>query len=118
MQTDYTKEKELITKAKDGDYADLLEYITPQVETIVDEFLKSERGIALEIPKQSLMKASEKYLITAVNKYDEILSSDKMEERTNFIKFYTWFADKGITEYTAMWEIMLSDHGGSCCCGH
>ncbi len=117
MNIDKTKEKELIEKAKNGDYTPLIDYISPQIETMVDEFQKTERGIHLEIPKQSLLKASEKYLITAINKYDEILESGK-EEDTNFIKFYIWFADKGITEYATMWEIMLSDHSSGCCCGH
>ncbi len=118
MQIDQNKEKELIKKALDGDFSEILEYVLPQVESMADEFLKTQKGIELEIPKQHLIKASEKYIISAVNKYSELLNSPELKEGENFIKFYTWFADKGMSEYATMWEIMLSGHGGGCCCGH
>ena len=118
MNIDYKKEKDLLAKAIDGDFADILEYVNPQVETMADNFLSTKRGIELEIPKQSLIKASEKYLITAINKYSEILDKEEMKEGENFIKFYTWFADKGMNEYAATWELMLNGHMGNCCGGH
>lgn len=118
MQIDHNKERELINKALNGDYVDIIEYIQPQVEGMIDTFLATPKGIELEIPKQSLMKASEKYLISAIKKYDELLSSPDFDKDNNFIKFYSWFADKGINEYAASWELMLSGHMGGCCCGH
>lgn len=118
MQINHDYEKEIIKKAIDGDYSEILEYIKPQIEAMADNFINSPKGIELEIPKQSLMKASEKYLISAINKYNELLSSPDFDKDSNFIKYYTWFADKGISEYAAQWELMLGGHMGGCCCGH